>query len=99
MEDAALAEPEGDVLRPAVIAEADEVAGAGSALSISIAATSCWCASRGMSRPKPPVGHVHQPRAVDSPLAQSTPFVRRAQVSAGFRDRVTLARRRQLRVT
>ncbi len=29
MEDAALAEPEGDVVRPAVIAEADEVAGAG----------------------------------------------------------------------
>ncbi len=29
MEDAGLAEPEGDVVRPAVIAEADEVAGAG----------------------------------------------------------------------
>ena len=48
---------------------------------------------------EPPVGHVHQPRAVDPSLGQSTPFVRRAQVSAGFRDRVTLARRRQLRVT
>jgi hypothetical protein len=35
---------------------------------------------------------VHEPRAIDPSLGQPAPFVRRAQVRAGLRDRIAVDR-------
>src|SRR4029453_8646127 len=93
MEYPAPAEPEGDVVRPLGRAETDEVARP----ELRLLHRRC----RGLllvrvARNKPaetPVGHVHEPRAVDPALGQAAPLVRRPEVGPRLLD--VIARSRQ----
>src|SRR5712691_805594 len=87
VEDAAVAEPEGDVRR-LVVPVGDEVARAQLVLGQRRAGLFLLV---GVAREEPaetPVGHVDEAGAVDPVLGHPAPEVRRAEVGAGLGDRV-----------
>src|SRR5919202_4569653 len=96
VQDAAPAEPEGDVRRLPLVAVGDEVArpqllgrhrGSGRLLLVGVARD---------EQAEPPVGHVDEAGAVDAALGHAAPEVRRAEVDPRLGDRIPVPPRQRL---
>ena len=92
MEDPPLAEPESDVVGALGRPEEDEVAGLQVALLERFRRRLLLVRVPRDESPEPPVGHVHEPGAVDPALGQAAPLVGRLEVRTGLLDRVACAR-------